>query len=231
MKAILLLCATLAFVVGAYVVPFAGFAPEQFPVPQIDPPVQPAGYAFAIWGVIFLWLLASAGYGLIRRAENPGWDALRWPLMVSFIVGASWNTVANQSPVMATILIWVMLAAALWGLLKAPRADRPWLAWPLGLYAGWLTAAASVSLGLLAAGHGVASAVPAAWGAILVAGVLAALVLRATGNLAYGAGLLWALAAVIVRNAGETWSVAVAAGIAMAALLAVAATRRGRLRE
>ena len=30
---------------------FNGFEPDQFPVPQDDPPVQPAGYAFSIWGL------------------------------------------------------------------------------------------------------------------------------------------------------------------------------------
>ena len=42
---------------------FNGFAPDQFPVPQDDPPVQPAGYAFSIWGVIYLWLIVGTGFG------------------------------------------------------------------------------------------------------------------------------------------------------------------------
>lgn len=33
-----------------FVTDFGGFDPDQFPVAQDRPPVQPAGYAFAIWG-------------------------------------------------------------------------------------------------------------------------------------------------------------------------------------
>ena len=31
---------------------FGGFDPSAFPIPQTDPPVQPEGWAFSIWGVI-----------------------------------------------------------------------------------------------------------------------------------------------------------------------------------
>ena len=68
---------------------FNGFDADQFPVPQDDPPVQPAGYAFAIWGVIYLWLIAGMGFGLLRRADDAGWQAMRGPLCLSLAVGAA----------------------------------------------------------------------------------------------------------------------------------------------
>jgi len=53
MKAILLFTAAIAFAISPFLVDgFNGFAPDQFPIPQIDPPAQPAGYAFSIWGLI-----------------------------------------------------------------------------------------------------------------------------------------------------------------------------------
>ncbi|MEL7106222.1 MAG: hypothetical protein AAGM21_09900 [Pseudomonadota bacterium] len=220
-KAVLVLVATLAFVAGSYLVSFSGFAPDQFPVPQTDPPVQPAGYAFAIWGVIFLWLIVSALYGVLRRASDPLWDSTRAPLIVSLGVGAAWNSVANASPVWATALIWVMLVAALLALLKAPGSDRPWLAWPLGLYAGWLTAASCVALGLLAAGYGITGAVPAALGAIVAAGALALVMIRATANPAYALAVIWALIALIGKNLGAALPVAIAAGSAATLVAAI----------
>lgn len=217
-KAVLTLVATLAFIAGAYLVSFSGFAPDQFPVPQIDPPVQPAGYAFAIWGVIFLWLLASAIFGVLRRATDPGWDTVRAPQIVSLGVGSIWNTVANSSPVWASVLILVMLVAALYALISAPKGDRPWLAWPLGLYAGWLTAASSVSLGLLAAGFGFTGAIPAALGAIALAGIFAFLIIRATANAVFGVAVIWALVALITKNLDTATPVAIAAGWAAVVL-------------
>jgi|GEM_PF-5700137 len=67
------LIATLAFVLSPLVTePFSGFERDQFPIPQIDPPVQPAGYAFGIWGLIYLWLVVSAIYGAAARRDDAG---------------------------------------------------------------------------------------------------------------------------------------------------------------
>ena len=203
MKAILTLVATLAFVTSPfYSGGFGGFEPGQFPVPQDDPPVQPAGYAFAIWSVIYLWLVAHAGFGLVARADDTGWDAARWPLIVSLVVGTPWITVAQQSPVAATVMIWVMWAGAALALIRAARAgaDRWWLAAPIGLYAGWLTAASCVSLGLLAGGYGLVGLVPAAWLALVIALALAVAVMAFTRVPEYALAVAWALVAVAVAN-------------------------------
>ena len=37
---------------------------------------------------------------------------MRWPLIVSLVVGTPWISVAQMSPVLATIMIWVMLIGA-----------------------------------------------------------------------------------------------------------------------
>jgi hypothetical protein len=96
----LVIVAAIAFVVTPFFAdPFTGFDPALFPVPVDDPPIQPAGWAFAIWGVIYLWLLVSAGFGLFKRDIDPDWDRLRWPLFVSVAIGASWISVALIAPV------------------------------------------------------------------------------------------------------------------------------------
>ena len=56
--ALVVLFFTLTFVLSPLAsVGFNGFTPFQFPIPQVDPPVQPAGYAFSIWGIICFWLV------------------------------------------------------------------------------------------------------------------------------------------------------------------------------
>ena len=113
LKAILTLLAAVAFLLSpVFSSGFNGFSAGQFPIPQVDPPVQPAGYAFSIWGLIYLALLAGAVFGLTKRASHPGWDAARWPLIASLVVGAAWIPVANRSVVAATVLIWIMLVTA-----------------------------------------------------------------------------------------------------------------------
>ena len=217
-KSIAVLGATLAFMAGAYLVTFTGFAPDQFPVPQVDPAVQPAGYAFAIWGLIFLGLLISAVYGVVRRSEDAGWTAIRSPLIVSFAIGAIWNTVANQSPVWATVLIWIMLGTAALALIRAPRRDRLWLTWPVGLYTGWLAAASSVSIGLLLAGYGFLAEDIAALVAIGLAVALAIGMITLTGNPALVLAVVWALIALVAKNLETFPTVAYSAGIAIAVL-------------
>jgi hypothetical protein len=197
---------------------FNGFAPDQFPVPQIDPPVQPAGYAFAIWGLIYLWLVAGAVFGAWDRATDPDWEPMRPALTVSLLIGAGWIPVAQLSPLWATVLIWAMLISAVIALLRAGKADHAWLRAPIALYAGWLTAASSVAIGLMLAGHGILSGQMAAYAGITLALVIALGIQAMRPDApAYSAAVIWALIGVAVSNLdGPNWGVLglVALGIA-----------------
>ncbi len=227
MKAILTLVAALAFAASPFVVPgFSGFDPNLYPIPQVDPPVQPAGYAFAIWGLIYVWLIVHAGFGLLQRDVDPAWDAPRWPLFVSLAIGASWLAVAQQSPVLATILIWVMLASALAALFLTPaRPDRWLLQAPIAIYAGWLTAASCAALGLLGAGYGLITD-ETGW-AYISLGIALALgvpvqVMRPHAP-EYGVTVAWALLAIAAANRGSNLPVALAAAAGTILMLALAA--------
>ena len=200
---------------------FNGFSPDQFPIPQDKPPVQPAGYAFSIWGLIYVWLIVGMGWGLWKRREDYLWHDMRLPLALSLFVGCFWLAVAVASPVWASVLIWVMLITALYALFRSPREDRGFAALPVGLYAGWLSAASCVSLGLLAAGYGwmsgpTAGLVFVGLAIVIAAGVQSSLMRAPT----YGIGVIWALVAVVVANMATAPSVAaLAAGGAIALIL------------
>ena len=204
LRAVLLLLAALAFAAAPAFSSFSGFDPGLYPVPQSDPPAQPAGYAFAIWGPIYLWLVAHAGYGLWRRRAAREWDAPRLPLILSLAVGAPWLWVAGVSPLMATAMIWVMLAGALAAAARTTTAtDRAILMPPVALYAGWLTAASCVSLALVVAGWGIAGEVAAGWAALALAlAIGAAVQWRLERAPEYGAAIVWALVAIAVRAPG-----------------------------
>ncbi len=180
---------------------FNGFEASQFPIPQINVPVQPAGYAFSIWGVIYLWLIIGTGFGLLKRADSDDWAAARAPLFISLAVGVSWLSVAQTSVVWATVLIWVMLITALSALLRAGTSDRWLQREAIGIYAGWLTAASSVSIGLMLAGYGYTSETIAAFIGLAIALALATAIQRARpDSVAYPAAVIWALVGVIVSN-------------------------------
>ncbi|MCF6445421.1 hypothetical protein [Nereida sp. MMG025] len=220
MKAWLTLIVTAAFFVAPLITPpFTGYTDGQLPIAQPNPPVQPAGYAFALWGVIYSWLAASAIFGVLKRSDDTAWDAARPALIVSIAVGAAWLWVALASPIWATILIWVMLAGALVALFHAPRKDIWWFAAPVGLYAGWLTAAANVSLGVAGAGYGLFFGAEV-WALICIAlALLIALgvIWTAPFVLTYGAAVVWALIGILVANGLD-----LTGGLAIAGCLAVA---------
>ncbi len=228
--AILLLLATVAFGVSPWLLPgFNGFEADQFPIPQDTPPDQPEGYAFAIWGVIYLWLVVHAVFGLLKRRNEPDWQASRPALTLSVAVGAAWLPVAVIAPLAATILIWIMLAGALKALATAPALDRWYARAPIGFYAGWLTAAASVALGFVLGGYGILSPLAAAYLSLALALIIGIGVLLALPDIAeYGLSLAWALVAVAVQNGTNAPAVT---GIAAAgALMSVALAWRSSAR-
>lgn len=225
-KAILTMAAALLFAASPlFAGAFGGFDPEQFPVPQADPPIVPASYAFAIWGLIYAYLVVHAGFGLLKRDTDTVWDKVRWPLIVSLAVGASWISVAEISPLWATVLIWVMLLTALGALFRAMGAKEHWLLQaPLAIYAGWLTAASFVSLGLVGAGYDILTdQFGWAWITLILALIAAGLMqLRFGQTPEYGLTVCWALIAISVRNLYTFTSLAVLALVGAAAIGLVA---------
>ncbi len=111
------------------------------------------GYAFSIWGVIFLldlvfaaWLLRGQPVpdrkGIATRIAATGWSSSASRLT------ASWMIVFSQQWFgLALAVIWAALASLLWALMLVaramPRGAQSWLAvFPLALHAGWLSLAA-----------------------------------------------------------------------------------------
>ena len=207
--------------------PFTGFTADQLPVPQIDPPVQPAGWAFSIWGLIYLWLIVSAAYGVRKRPRAEDWRRARLPLLMALGIGTPWLAIANASAIWATITIFIMAAGAIGAFLTAPERDV-WLARvPYGIFAGWLSAASLVSLGSTAAGYGLVMN-QTGWAilCIILATLLAlAVQSRRPRAASYGLTVAWALMAIVVANGFNVPGVVALASLA-AVLGALALARR-----
>lgn len=217
---ILVLLAAVAFAVSPMLSNgFGGYRPDQFPIPQADPPIQPAGWAFSIWGLIFAWLVAGSAFGAWKRREDPDWQPMRPALLVSLALGAFWIETAHRTPISATVLIVAMLVPALAAFLRAGRQDAVWQVRPVALYAGWLTAATGASFGLVLGGFGVMSEQAAAILCLLaVTGATLAVQAARPGEWAYPAGVIWALAGIFVANL-STANVPVLALSALAVLI------------
>jgi hypothetical protein len=225
-RALLTALFTATFVVSPLLTdPFSGFRADQLPIPQIEPPVQPAGWAFSIWGLIYGWLIVSAVFGLWKRPADPDWNTAREPLLIGLALGSFWLALANTSAIGATILIFIMAALAIAAAAAAPRHDRWLFQAPVAILAGWLTAASFVSLGSTAAGYGLLTdATGWAWICILAALATGAAVQRALPRAPeYGLTIIWALSGIIAANAGSLPAIATLAGVGIAVMLAVIA--------
>jgi hypothetical protein len=217
-----LLAATIAFVIAPAVTPpFTGYDPGMFPVRIERAAIQPAGYAFSIWGVIYLWLIAHASFGLFKRFGARHFVTPALPLLGAAVLGAAWLAIAGSYPLLATLTIILMAALAIRAYLLAdPVLDRWLLAAPLAIFAGWLTAASAVSTGVILAGYGILSNLNAALVMLGIAIVVALTITsRRPGMPVYGATVVWAAIGIVVANWGAEPVVAYAA-IAGAAIVA-----------
>ncbi|WP_424929255.1 tryptophan-rich sensory protein [Amaricoccus tamworthensis] len=229
--AIMVAAAAVAFTIAPTLTePFQGYSADQLPYPQTDRAIQPPGWAFSIWGVIYLWMVAGSLYGVWKARGNPRWAAMRPPLFVALALGTFWLAIANASPLLATLAIVLMAGFAVVALLRTTDEDWWWQAAPVALFAGWLTAATGVGTAIVLAGYGVLSGTAAGIAAlftVLVAGfgVLAA----KPGAWPYALAVGWALFGITVGGlGGDERIVPVIAGLGLVVL--TVKTVRGVLR-
>jgi hypothetical protein len=203
--------------------------------------LEAAGYAFSIWSVIYLGLLAYAVYqALPSTREMPGLRMLGWPSTVAMVGCGAWLIAATSDVKWATVAIIVVSAAAL----SIPLAKRYpvqhvadfWLvAVPLSMLAGWLTVASAINTLTVLTGEGVITPETApvwAAGGILLVLFIGAGLSAASKNWIYPLPIAWGLAAVAVAEQSDRPMIAVLAVAASVALLGIAiwvATHRSLL--
>ena len=225
---LMVLLFALAMPVVAWLSQSGAFGPDNGAISDRYPTLLvAAGYAFSIWGLIFLldvvygvWQLGG------RRRNDPLLDRIAPAATVGFALTAAWMPLFSQGLFgLCLLVIFGALACMAWAALQVARAapvEGPlWWAWlPLSLHAGWLSLAAFLNLAQAALAFG--------WtrpdgqlAASLVLFLLAAAVLlelnrRMRGNVAYAAAALWGLVAVWVEQSDSVLPGAgAAAGVAI----------------
>ncbi|MGI8458075.1 MAG: hypothetical protein ACR2LI_08180 [Propionibacteriaceae bacterium] len=176
-------------------------------------PVTPAGYAFAIWGLIYLASLALAVYQLLP--SQIGREVHRrtgWWLVAAFAASTVWVPVFGLqvlwlSQVIILVLL-VSLAVAMSRMATRPAAglsEQALLRLPTATYLGWATLATMAGFGLVLRSWGMPADSVLTTMISLVLIVLATLVcvlvvlrFTALAGFAFTAG--WALVAVVVAS-------------------------------
>ena len=168
----------------------------------------PAGYTFAIWGLIYTALIAFAVFQArpIERTR-PFLAKISWLFVLSSIANSAWIAAWHFGYFALSVVLMLVLLGSLIAIylrLNIGRLD-PALSWqdklfyqaPFSLYLGWITVAtianiASVTNYLGWNGFGIAEPI---WAMIMIgtAVLVAAILLINRRNLAYAGVLVWAL--------------------------------------
>jgi hypothetical protein len=207
---------------------------------RFDVLFTPAGYVFAIWGLIYVGLVVFAVYqALPSQRSNPRVRAARPWIAASGVANIAWillwhyNYLGPTLVAMAALLGTLILAylGLQIGRVRVSARDR-WMAQiPVGVYLGWVSVAtiANLSVVVYAAGWDGWGISPQVWtiGMMVVALVVAAVVAWRRADPTVALVLAWAFAGIAQRNAAESTVLAAAWGAALlAVVLAVVGWRR-----
>lgn len=214
-----------------------GQSPAEFAADS-DAVLRVAGWAFAIWGPLYLGVLAFAVWQAFKRNDGELTRLLGWPAALSFAGLAGWIWAAGADAEALTVVVIVSSALTLilplWVGADRVRAARRWArwlcVWPLAALAGWLTIASPVNLVTVLTGNGDLPGSGLAWslGAVAFVTAAALLVSRRIGTMLYALPIAWGLVGVAAaewtRNPPLAW--AAAAGVAVSAAGGVLLSRR-----
>jgi hypothetical protein len=197
--------------------------------------VVPAGYVFAIWGLIYLLLAAfTVWQGLPRNRADPAARSIGWLPAIANLLNAAWVLLFHYEyfaltvPVMVALLLTLIaIHLRLWGLRSEIRGTTFWVVRvPFSVYLGWITVATIANIAQTGQAIGIdpAGFDPAfiASGVLLLGLLIAVRFVTEFDDVAYGLVIVWAYAGVAVKEA-DTMVVAItaAAGALVVAVLAL----------
>jgi translocator protein len=199
-------------------------------------PLLAAGWAFAIWGPIYLGFLAYAGYQLLpaqrRRAvhrETGWWMAASAVFNAGWILsfGARWLPLAE----LMLVALLVCLAVVFGRLSRTPAVglvERIVLRGTVAVYTGWVslatvlgTAATGVWVGL--PGDGALATVAAVVVLVATAAIVGWVLISGTAVVGYAVAVVWGMVGIALND--PPVGVAAAAVLSIVVTLAAAARR------
>ncbi|CAN5429753.1 tryptophan-rich sensory protein [soil metagenome] len=195
--------------------------------------ITPAGYAFAIWSLIYLGLIAFSIYqALPSQTENPRFKNIRTIYIANCAANCLWIYLWHYDQILAALgMMFVILGTLVLinvNLRNAETFAETWLARiPFSLYFGWITVATILNFTIALVFFGVnaseANSILLSSILIVVAVVLGILIRFKLAIFAYPLAIAWALTAIAVKQSGKT-SIVVCAAFGVIILLVTALT-------
>ncbi len=202
----------------------------------------PAGYVFAIWGIIYIGLIAYAVYqALPAQKENPRLQATGWWVVLGGVANCLWIFLWHYEQFVGTLGAMLVLLATLIavylrlgvGRTKVSSGETWAVRVPFSIYLGWITVAtiANVEDVLYTLNLPLLNDHAKVWMVIILGAVLviAGLMNFLRRDVAYALVILWALAGIAAKwpQAGKitiaTW---VTFGLVAASLVAAFLVKR-----
>lgn len=190
-------------------------------------PITPAAYAFTIWSLIYLGMIAFSIYQLLP-ANLPKFRSIRSLFILTCTLNCGWIYMWHSDQITICLVLIALLAVCLFlinrQLRKTTGPGEYWLVkTPFSIYFGWVTAAMLVNLAVLLV-HSNVSISTTAWtgisvGLILFAALLGVVIRIRLVNYLFPLAIAWALTAIGVKQSGQTLIVAAAAVGTVACLI------------
>lgn len=190
--------------------------------------ITPAGYAFAIWSLIYLGMIAFSIYQLLpSQSDNPRFRRIRTVYILNCVANCAWIYLWHHEIIIGALGVMFLLLATLvyinLHLKNAETMAEIWLAKiPFSIYFGWVTVATilNFSIAFVYLGVRMTDLPSQILGAILIViSVILGILMRfKLGLVAYPLTVAWALTAIAVAHGGET-IIVVTSAIAVIILL------------
>jgi benzodiazapine receptor len=198
--------------------------------------ITPAGFTFAIWGVIYILLSVFVIYqALPSQKEKEYHKKISWLFILISITNISWiflwqhNLLTPSLPVIVLFLMGLILIYTRLGIGKTqvPLREKLAIHTPFSVYLGWVTIATIANVAVAAVsvnwdGFGIN---PETWAIlIIIIALLLTLIVTATRKeIAYGLVIIWALIGIISKQT-NTNIITTAEASVIIILIAIAAT-------
>lgn len=194
-------------------------------------PFTPAGYVFAIWGIIYALLLVFVIYQALPKQKDKSFQKQIGALFIlSSIFNVVWLFLWQYDYITVSVVLMFALLATLSaiylrlgiGKSKALLTEKFCVHLPFSVYLGWITVAAiaNVAAALVSVGWNGFGLSAETWAiiAMSIALIVTLAVIIARKDIAYSLVVVWALAGIAVKQ--NTYpSIVTVAEIAIAVIL------------
>ncbi len=175
--------------------------------------ITPAGFTFAIWGVIYVLLFVFTVYqALPRNRDKPFLNQISILFALSGIWNISWLFLWHYQLIIYSLILMIALLATLItiylrlniGKVKVSLKERLAVYLPFSVYLGWISIAtiANVAVTLTFIGWDGWGIEPVNWAIIIIAMalILTLVVLATRRDVAYSFVIIWALIGIMAKQ-------------------------------